>query len=198
MESIYLLLLFLLLLNSFFVFSSQNPVYSVLFLILVFCDSACLLIILNVEFLALLYIIIYVGAIAVLFLFVVMMLNVKNETAYSIFHYIYFFVLNFLFISILNFYLSKVFVFFKGNEYIRFTKDFFITNIDTFSNIVVFGQILYNYYLICFLLVGLLLFLSMIGAIVLTLHFKSNRKTEIVFKQLARSDNILSLVRQWC
>ena len=61
------------------VVSSKNPVYSVLFLILAFINSAILFLFLNAEFLAMLLIVVYVGAVAVLFLFVVMMLNVKNE-----------------------------------------------------------------------------------------------------------------------
>jgi NADH:ubiquinone oxidoreductase subunit 6 (subunit J) len=68
---------FLLLLSSIFVFISKNPVHSVLFLILTFCNAAGILFLFNAEFLGLVFIIIYVGAIAVLFLFVVMMLNVK-------------------------------------------------------------------------------------------------------------------------
>ena len=63
--------------SAIMVISARNPVHSVLFLILVFCNSAGLLILLEAEFLALLFIVVYVGAIAVLFLFVVMMLNVK-------------------------------------------------------------------------------------------------------------------------
>ena len=61
------------------VVSSKNPVYSVLFLILAFINSAILFLFLNAEILAMLLIVVYVGAVAVLFLFVVMMLNVKNE-----------------------------------------------------------------------------------------------------------------------
>ncbi len=63
--------------SAIMVISARNPVHSVLFLILVFCNSAGLLILLEAEFLALIFIVVYVGAIAVLFLFVVMMLNVK-------------------------------------------------------------------------------------------------------------------------
>lgn len=59
---------------------SRNPIHSVIFLILVFCNAAGLLILLKIEFIAMMFLIIYVGAIAVLFLFVVMMLNIKiNE-----------------------------------------------------------------------------------------------------------------------
>ena len=65
-------------------------------------------------------------------------------------------------------------------------------NFDTLYNIDIFGQTLYNYFSICFLLAGLILLVSMIGAIVLTVTFKSNRKNELVFRQLARSENFLS------
>lgn len=59
------------------VITSTNPIHSVVFLILVFCNAAGLLVLLRTEFLAMMFLIIYVGAIAVLFLFVVMMLNIK-------------------------------------------------------------------------------------------------------------------------
>ena len=62
------------------VISSRNPVFSVLFLVLVFCNAAGLLLLLETDFLAMLFLIVYVGAIAVLFLFVVMMLNVRITT----------------------------------------------------------------------------------------------------------------------
>ena len=75
--------------SAFMVIRAKNPVYSVLFLILVFCNSAGLLLLLNLDFFALIFLIVYVGAIAVLFLFVVMMLNIKlTEVHESIFHYL--------------------------------------------------------------------------------------------------------------
>lgn len=68
---------------------AKNPVYSVLFLILVFCNTAGLLLLVGLDFFALVFLIVYVGAIAVLFLFVVMMLNVKvTEVQESVFHYL--------------------------------------------------------------------------------------------------------------
>ena len=63
--------------SSIMVVNSTNPVHSVLFLILAFCNSAAIILSMGVEFLGLVFIVVYVGAIAVLFLFVVMMLNVK-------------------------------------------------------------------------------------------------------------------------
>ena len=68
---------FLMLLSSIMVIGAKNPIHSVLFLILVFCNATGLLILLEVEFLAMIFLVVYVGAIAVLFLFVVMMLNIK-------------------------------------------------------------------------------------------------------------------------
>lgn len=80
---------FFVLSSAFMVIRAKNPVYSVLFLILVFCNSAGLLLLLNLDFFALIFLIVYVGAIAVLFLFVVMMLNIKlTEVHESIFHYL--------------------------------------------------------------------------------------------------------------
>jgi NADH-quinone oxidoreductase subunit J len=75
----YLLLTFciLSLLCSVMVIASKNPIHSILYLILVFCNVTFVLIILGVEFIAIIFLIVYVGAIAVLFLFVVMMLNIK-------------------------------------------------------------------------------------------------------------------------
>ena len=71
------------------VISARNPIHSVLFLVLVFCNAAGLLILLETEFLAMLFLVVYVGAIAVLFLFVVMMLNVRiTELNESILRYI--------------------------------------------------------------------------------------------------------------
>jgi NADH:ubiquinone oxidoreductase subunit 6 (subunit J) len=75
----YLLIIFcfLALFCSLMVIASKNPIHSILYLILVFCNVTFVLIILGVEFIAIIFLIVYVGAIAVLFLFVVMMLNIK-------------------------------------------------------------------------------------------------------------------------
>jgi len=63
------------------------------------------------------------------------------------------------------------------------------------TSIDVLGQILYNYYLLCFLLAGLILLVAMIGAIVLTLNFRSQRKNELVSRQLSRSENFLAFFK---
>jgi len=71
---------FLALISAVMVIATKNPIHSVVFLIVVFCNATGLLLLLKIEFIAMMFLIIYVGAIAVLFLFVVMMLNIKlNE-----------------------------------------------------------------------------------------------------------------------
>ena len=68
------------LVSAIMVISSRNPVHSVLFLIIAFCASAGLLILIEAEFMAMIFIVVYVGAVAIVFLFVIMMLNIKHAT----------------------------------------------------------------------------------------------------------------------
>ena len=176
------------LIASIMVINSKNPVHSVLFLILVFCNSAGLFILLGVEFLAITCIIVYVGAIAILFLFVVMMLNIKlvelNENMLRylpigaligiIFLFEIFLVLENNFIS-LNYNLDS--------NNINYIWDNKVTN---YTNIELIGNILYtnNFYL--FLVASLILLVAMIGAIILTLYMQTNVKRQDVFKQTSR------------
>ena len=175
------------LISSILVVFAYNPVYSVLFLILSFLSSAAILFLFNVDFLGVLFIIIYVGAIAVLFLFVVMMLNIKIYSKQS-----FNFIPLIIFISVL---LSSILflnleIIFSSDVTLSAYNFFFL---DSLSNIDVFGQVLFNYYMIGVLLSGLILLVAMLGAIILTLNFKNPRKPENVTRQLARSDdNVLS------
>ena len=190
MENLHLLLLVLLSLTSFLVFFSANPIHSVLFLILSFAICASILFLFHIDFLAILFIIIYVGAIAILFLFVVMMLNVKNYQSENLAILFLFFFINFLY---LMFYYNDINNLFN-NLNIDLMYPFFrySINIDSLYNIEVFGQVFYNYFLSCFLIAGLLLLTSMVGAITLTLNFTSLRKTEILTRQLSRTENFIS------
>lgn len=190
MQFLHSFLVLLLLLSSFLVFSSSNPVHSVLFLILTFCEASSILFLFKVDFIGLLFIIIYVGAIAVLFLFVVMMLHVKIYNVQSLSYFSLFLLFSSIFIFQLGLTLNRLFYNF---EIFSFIGSFnYLENLDALSSIDVFGQVLYNYFLPCFLLAGLALLVAMIGAIVLTLNFSSQRKNEFVSKQLSRSDNVLS------
>lgn len=193
MQILHTFLSFLLILSGLFVFISENPVHSVLFLILTFCNASAILFLFNADFLALIFIIIYVGAIAVLFLFVVMMLNVKTFTAVSSLYMPFIFLGSFVLLIQLFLVVEKAFFgVSNSSEYALFQyQDTF----DSMSNIDVLGQGLYNYFVPCFLLAGLILLVAMVGAIVLTLNFSSHRKNELVFRQLSRSDNFLSFFK---
>jgi len=184
---------FLLLLSSIFVFISKNPVHSVLFLILTFCNAAGILFLFNAEFLGLVFIIIYVGAIAVLFLFVVMMLNVKIYSSDE-FYYLPFILLG-GFILIVQVFLVVEKTFSNSNFWHTSLSYSFENYLDPLTSIDVLGQSLYNYYLLCFLLAGLVLLVAMIGAITLTLNFRSQRKNELVSRQLSRSDKFLAFFK---
>jgi NADH-quinone oxidoreductase subunit J len=192
MKYLHFFLVTFLLCSSFFVFLSDNPVHSVLFLILAFCNASSILFLFNVDFLGVLFIIIYVGAIAVLFLFVVMMLNVKLYSTQTA-QYIPFIFLGGL-ILFIQIFLNLATVFDSTDDIITTFSVFEIT-LDNLSNIDIFGQGLYNYFLVTFLLAGLILLVAMIGAIVLTLNYRSHRKTELVNKQLSRSDNFISFFK---
>ncbi len=151
-----------------------NPVESVLFLILTFCAAGGFLFLLKVEFLGLLYIVVYVGAVAVLFLFIIMMLNVKVRE--NIFEKI---ILRkydlFVFISIMIIPLMHlIFVFLNDSFFIsRRTNSLII--VDSMANILVFGESLFNYYILPFLIAGIILLVALIGCVIMTLELhKSN------------------------
>ena len=197
---------------SYFVCTCKNPVHSVLFLILVFCNAAGILFFFNAEFLGLIFIIIYVGAIAVLFLFVIMMLRIKNkeENLSNLNSGIWILVFSGIEYTLLemlgeSFELSKI----NNVEWIQnnVKKDFEISEIlldsnsekfltlDNTNNIDILGQTLFDYYLICFLLAGILLLIALVGCIVLTLKFNSVEESQNVNRQLSRSDNFLSFFK---
>jgi NADH-quinone oxidoreductase subunit J len=193
MQTLHLLLTFFFVLSGLLVFISDNPVHSVLFLILTFCNSSAILFLFKVDFLALTFIIIYVGAIAVLFLFVVMMLNVKVFSLLNVLYMPFILLSIFVLLVQISFVIEKAFF---GYNTINNTAPFFFDNmLDNFNAIDVLGQGLYNYFLVCFLLAGIILLVAMVGAIVLTLNFSSQRKNELVYRQLSRSDNFLSFFK---
>jgi NADH-quinone oxidoreductase subunit J len=190
MEFLHTFLIIIIIFSSFFIFLSNNPVHSVLFLIFTIFNSSVILFLFNAEFLGLIFIIVYVGAIAILFLFVVMMLNVKIVQ------------LNFLsfipliiILSFISFF--KIVTFFETlfTEYNFLDINSYTLLIDNLSNIDVIGQSLYNYYLSVFLIAGFILLVAMIGAICLTLNFSSSRKNELSFRQLSRSNHFLSYLK---
>jgi NADH-quinone oxidoreductase subunit J len=170
---------------------SRNPIYSVLFLVLVFCNSAGLVILLGAEFLAFVFIVVYVGAIAVLFLFVVMMINFKMlELSTSLLTY---FPLSAYIIAILSFEFSALF----SNSNLLSTQSFFFTNyinwFDTMShvtNIESLGLVLYTNYLPIFIISAFILFVAMVGSISLTLLHRSNMKRQDIYYQVNQTPTV--------
>ncbi len=168
--------------SAFAVVSVRNPVHSVLFLILTFFNAAGLFVLLGAEFLAMLLVVVYVGAVAVLFLFVVMMLDVD------------FVELKQGFLSYMP--LGGVVAVLILGEMLLVTSAVradaaFSTEPtglpDGVTNAERIGRVLYTDYLVHFQLAGLVLFVAMIGAIVLTLRRRTGVKRQDVSRQTARS-----------
>jgi len=168
--------------GGFFTVISRNPVHSVLWLILAFLSSAGLFVLLGAEFVAMLLIIVYVGAVAVLFLFVVMMLDVDfAELKAGMAQYL---PLSLLIGAILLMQLGMVFgpwEFSDTAQSLRAAP----TPTDT-HNTAALGLILYDQYLLLFQLSGLILLVAMIGAIVLTLRHRKDVKRQNVLEQMWR------------
>ena len=180
----------ILLLSSIMVISVQNSVYSVLFLVLSFASAASLLVLFECEFIALMFIIVYVGAIAVLFLFVVMMLDIKIAiSSKDSFKY---FPVGFL-IGVI--FLLEIFMILKESFVINnYTSEFFFNyysnwfdKVDNFTEIESIGQIMYNKYVFQFLIAGNILLLAAIAVVVLTLTNEVESKNQIIFKQISRT-----------
>ena len=174
--------------SSIMVISLSNAVHSVLFLIFLFCNIISLLLFMEAEFLSLLFLIVYVGAIAVLFLFVVMMLNIKTKQLknyyFSSLWPIGFVIGLVLFVQFLitidiNFIMAKIT--YKTFEWVHWTHE--ITN---FSNTKTIGLTLYTKYSLLFIVCSFLLLISMIGAIVLTIHQRASLKKQNLNQQLTR------------
>ena len=165
---------------------SKNTVHSVFFLILDFISISCLFIMIGAEFLGMIMLIVYVGAVAVLFLFVVMMLNVaqqKNQwflSEESSGH-----IPVGLIISTIIFF--ELIIVIGGWKYKPELFDKIkISSAETVSNTHSLGQILYTDYIHVFQISGMILLVAMIGAIVLTFRQREGVKRQDYIKQISR------------
>jgi len=174
---------------------SKNTVYSVFFLILVFVSVSILFIMIGAEFLGMIMLIVYVGAVAVLFLFVVMMLNVtekinKNIVRKGLIN-------NISVGSIVGvIILLELLVVIGGWKYKSNFVPLSKTNLDLdLSNTHALGNILYTDYIHLFQIAGMILLVSMIGAITLTFNKRENIKRQKYFEQIQREkESAISLV----
>lgn len=167
------------LLSALMVISSSNPVHSVFFLILAFFNAAGLFILLGAELIAMMLVIVYVGAVAVLFLFVVMMLNInfiKMKEGFMKYLPVGMMVAVLLFVEIF-------FVLYTSSEKIPVLNSV-PKNI---TNAEAIGRVLYTDYIYLFQLAGIVLLVAMIGAIVLTHRQREGVKKQSISKQIARN-----------
>ena len=161
---------------------SRNPVHSVLWLILAFLSSAGLFVLLGAEFLAMLLIIVYVGAVAVLFLFVVMMLDVDFSTLKA--EMAGYLPIALLIGVVLVMQLGMAFGVWSYAETALSAREVLAN--PQHHNTKALGLILYDRYFILFQLSGLILLVAMIGAIVLTLRHRKNVKRQNILSQIYR------------
>jgi len=176
------------LLSALMVISSRNPVHSVLFLILAFFNAAGLFVILHAEFLAMILIIVYVGAVAVLFLFVVMMLDFKASLEKSnILQYmpIGIFV-GMVFISELIIVLMNTKLELKNIQILTNP----LSNFENLTNTEAIGSVLYTDYILYFQVSGIILLVAMVGSIVLTLRDREGVKRQSILQQIDRTSQI--------
>jgi NADH-quinone oxidoreductase subunit J len=177
------------LISAIMVISLANAVHSILFLITVFCNVIGILILLGAEFLAFLLLIVYVGAIAVLFLFVIMMLNIKTKSNKSNIWPLLILALLLSSIFIWQFLISISVNFEHGNDTIKLTYSWisWFNKSSILTNTEIIGNVLYTNYSFVFLVSGFILLISMIGTIVLTMHQKADKKGQVIAVQLLRN-----------
>ncbi|HKW52964.1 MAG TPA: NADH-quinone oxidoreductase subunit J [Stellaceae bacterium] len=172
------------------VIASRNPVHSVLFLILAFFNAAALFLLLGAEFLALILVIVYVGAVAVLFLFVVMMLDINFvELRRGFLQYL---PIGFTIGVILAIELVLVF----GTWAAAPTIAAPLAQAPGVTNTQALGALLYTRYVYAFQAAGMVLLVAMIGAIVLTLRAREGVRRQKISQQVARRrEDTLEIVK---
>ena len=175
------------------VISARNPVHSVLFLILAFFNSAGLFILIGAEFLAMILVVVYVGAVAVLFLFVVMMLDINFSAMREGF-------INYLPIgALIGIILLVELVFIFGSWVVSpdaggvaFAP---APPVDAVTNTRALGRLIYTDYVYLFQASGLVLLIAMIGAIVLTLRERQGVRKQRIAEQIGRPREAVIEVR---
>jgi NADH-quinone oxidoreductase subunit J len=167
-------------LSAFAVVAARNPVHSVLFLILTFFNAAGLFVLLGAEFLAMLLVVVYVGAVAVLFLFVVMMLDVDFvELKQGFLRYM-------PLGALIGLILMGQLVLVAGAWSAPAAAHAIAPAGASVTNAQALGRVLYTQYLALFQLAGLVLFVAMIGAVVLTLRHRPGVRRQKVHLQVGR------------
>lgn len=176
---IFYLFAFLMVVGGLMVITSKNPVHSVLFLIFCFFNASGLFIMIGAEFIAMALVIVYVGAVAVLFLFVVMMMNINIAEMKQ----------GFLKTLPLGIFLGTL-VFVQIFYAITISVDSLpepSSTVSEFTNTEQLGKVLYTDYFLIFQLAGMILFVAMVGAILLTLTHSKKVRRQNIEKQINRT-----------
>lgn len=169
------------------VVSARNPVHSVLFLILAFFNAAGLFVLMGAEFLAMILVVVYVGAVAVLFLFVVMMLDINYAVMRQGF-------LQYLPVGLLIGLVLLVELALVGFSWVASTPDLPaalaavpIPPLEEVHNTQAIGQVIYTRFAYLFQMAGLVLLVAMVGAIVLTLRQRDGVRRQSISDQVSRT-----------
>lgn len=178
--------------SALMVITARNPVHSVLFLILAFFNSAGLFVLLGAEFIAMIMVIVYVGAVAVLFLFVVMMLDINfTDLRKGAMHYV---PVGIITGGILLFELATVYTYWQFAPNVQENLAQAIDSTATVPNSEAIGLVLYTDYVFPFQMAGLILFIAMIGAIVLTHRTRPGvRKQKVSDQQSRKPEDVLEI-----
>ena len=190
----YILLLF----SSFLMILSNNAIYSVFFLISIFINTSIIFILFNVDFLGILLLLVYVGAIAILFLFIVMMLNIKKiENENNTYLILGFSIFSIFFIHFIYILFNMFFSYIPSNLLFNINEFFFynyVNLMDETNNITLIKKIgiflFLEYYLFLFFS-GILLLISLMGAIFLT-NLKKGYSTKTQYNQCLRKNNLIN------
>ena len=171
---------FLILASALLVITSKNPVNSVIFLIFSFFNAAGIFLIAGAEFLALIMLIVYVGAVAVLFLFVVMMLDLNFEELNKKTNFVKTGIIT---AGILIAEMIVLFVYYPEEQSFIINKNNELNNL---TNTEIIGSKIYTEHFYHFQIAGLILLVAMIGAIVLTLRHRDNVRRQDISSQVSR------------
>jgi NADH-quinone oxidoreductase subunit J len=190
MEIFFYIFSFLLVTSSLGVVLFKNPIYAVLSLIFAFLNCAGLFILLKAEFLAMLIIIIYVGAVAVLFLFVIMMIG--NNIAKKIYSKKIF---AFAFIVFSVFFFEMLFIIFIGFSKYELPNILFPIPANV-TNTEAIGSILYSQFMLPFEISAVILLVAMVGSVALTHRIRDGVKKQNINEQLSKNpQNSINLIK---
>jgi len=194
MLTVYDIFTILAVFSGILIVSSRNPIHSIMFFVLVICNISGYLYLLHVEFLALVFLVVYVGAISILFLFIVMMLNIRIlDLSNKLLNY--FTINSFILLIFVVEICYIIFGFdFGGINYLSLIFDksnlSWIVLLNSTSNVEALGHILYLYYFDYFIIASFILLVSMIASIVLTLEYKIEVRNPNIYEQILANTTI--------